>query len=661
MTDVRRYRLRVELVEDLHSGTGTGSGDVDALQMRDRLGRPVIRASHLKGVLLADAEELVAHNAARAKDVHALFGQGGGGRGALKLTSLRLEAGCPGQTLLWTASARVPGGRRPADDTLRVVEHVAAGNRFVAELRLPSDDDLEALLRRLVTRLDRLGADRNRGNGLVKSSLDRLEAIQPAALEIKHRTLRLRLRNLGPLCLPDTGHPGNLIASHSFIRGQVLRGALMRWALARQDTAALDALSLASVGDALPLPGELDHTSPDDIEVMPIPLSLLTPKPAGGSVELPWWARSGPDGPACDALGPCQPPADEKPKRPGMHEYLARRKGGAWLRYSPAMRVHMRQQSTDRAGLPGRPTTEPKLYSMEEIAEDTRFLAELRFESDEAAQSFAHRYLPVLGGGDWLTIGREGRPAVVEKVLGVGLPAATRYGDDWTLTLTADAVVRGPFLGHLDNLDIPVLAELAGIEPDARWRICGHAEIQPLHGFNAASGLRRAAAVAIRRGSCWRIRGENSHRLAEALARLPALGERTDEGCGRFVLDAQPICGLKRATGEPPSARENRQEALLAAACGIAKQRGVAAPSPSQLQWLRNRALAAADEGQLEALIREIQYAPERRPLGGKVWRDFPVEALKERLDGLATLEEKRLLIAHVVQQVMLMNEEHRA
>ena len=36
-----RWTLKIELLEDLHIGTGTGYGDVDAVQVRDRCGWPV--------------------------------------------------------------------------------------------------------------------------------------------------------------------------------------------------------------------------------------------------------------------------------------------------------------------------------------------------------------------------------------------------------------------------------------------------------------------------------------------------------------------------------------------------------------------------------------------------------------------------------------------
>ena len=49
---VKRYRLSLTLLEDFHSGTGTGgSRGIDAMQFLDREGKPMIRATHLKGLL----------------------------------------------------------------------------------------------------------------------------------------------------------------------------------------------------------------------------------------------------------------------------------------------------------------------------------------------------------------------------------------------------------------------------------------------------------------------------------------------------------------------------------------------------------------------------------------------------------------------------------
>lgn len=650
--NTKRYRLTLELLEDLHTGTGTGSGDIDALQMRDRYGRPVIRASHLKGLLLAAGEELARFDISVKTNLQALLGSSGNRKGKLRLTSLRLDGDSPGNTVIWTSSARIKGERRSRDDTMRIVEHVAAGNRYTAELRLPADDAMEKLLSRLVARIDRLGGDRNRGAGLVCSRLDEIDGGKVETPTVSSSRLILRLKNREPLCLPDTGHPGNLIQSLPFIRGQVLRGALMAWALARDDKDALAALDQASIGDSLPLPPNFDAFAPEHVEVMPIPLSILSPKPASGETDLPWWAGHTVAADFFDDLGAPRPSDGEKPKRPGAREFLVRH--GAepnWVRYSPIMSVHLRNQSADLFDISGKPVAEPQLFSMEEIAEDTSFLGELRFPDTTAATAFARHFAPVLAGGEWLAIGREARPVEVATMENA-LPSASPIPeDDWTLTLTSDLVLRSPHLGFLTDLDIATLCAETGIEPQANWKIRGFAETVRLHGFNAASGLRRKSALAIRRGSCWRIDGPGSRLLGQALAKRAAIGDRTNEGLGRFAIDLQPIATLTKPEESAVAIQQNRQhEELLSAAKRIADHEGGLAPSVNQLQWLRSSALAAGAEGELDRLLDEVAAAPTRRKQGGKKWAPFPISELRSEVTRLHTLPEKRLLISHVVQ-----------
>ncbi|HRF06891.1 MAG: CRISPR-associated RAMP protein, Csx10 family [Candidatus Accumulibacter phosphatis] len=663
MTALKRYRLTVRLLEDLHTGTGTGGGDIDALQMRDRRGRPVIRANHLKGLLLAAGEELARFDERIKAPLQDLLGAGGKPRGGLRLTSLRLTKDSPGHTLIWTSTAREKGSRRPLEDTLRVVEHVAAGSSFTAELRVPQA--LESLLKTLVERIDRLGSDRNRGGGLISTRLDEITDEIPASRQqpIVGNCLRLRLRNLEPLCLPATGHPGNLIQSLPFVRGQVLRGALMAWALARDDQGALANLARASVGDALPLPPCLNDSSPESLCVLPIPLSILTPKPGNGNADLPWWVEAGKQTEdAYDDLDLERIKPEEKSKRPGAREFLAREGGqGAWLRYSPRMSVHMRNQTADLFDLSGRPVTEPELFSMEEIAEETRFVADLVFPDERAAQGFAERFAPLLSGAEWLAVGREGRPVEVAELASVALlsPGASTLNDTWTLTLVSDLVSRGEHLGFLTNLDVPSLIRLAGKKADhypgwKEWKMRGFAESERLHGFNAASGLRRTPALAIRRGSCWRITGTGSGALALALSTMNEFGERTQEGCGRFAIDLQPMKPLARPDGQKDKVPANSGEKILLAVERIAEDKHATDPSLSQLQWLRSSTLAATSEAQLHELLEKIKAIAGRRPKGGGAWKDFPHNALRREIDRLGKLDEKRRLISHLVQRLAL-------
>lgn len=657
-------RLDVEALEDLHTGTGTGRGDIDALVQRDRHGRPVIRATHFKGLLREAGEELLALQTAsgldldvKEQDFKRLLGDAGKGRGALQLTSPRIERG--GDVLVWGATQRKEGERAPKPDTLRAVEHVAAGSHFGACLRL-GDETLLPLLERLLKRVDRIGGDRNRGSGLVR--LDWHPAAPAGSFGAADATglcWRIVLRNLEPLCLPATGHPGNLIPTHSFIRGQALRGALLGWAIRRGHACDRSLFDRISVGDALPLP----ENSLAVETVLPIPLSILTEKPSGAGAEPPWWAAGTAHSEEYDSLWDDRQPA-EKPKRPGAHEYLCREQGkSAWLRYAPMMRVRLRNATPKRGS-----RADARLFSLEEIAEETRFQAELRFDDAQAASDFAEVFAPLFAEGDWLGIGRAGQPAVVESIAPAGTVAldqseagASGPGDSWSLTLLSDLIARGDQLGFLDNLSLKWLCQTAGLAEQPGWSIERHvAESEVIHGFNAVTGLPRAPAIAIRRGSCWRITGPGSAALARALAAKPALGERVREGCGRFAIDLQPITELGRPEQCKAPAKASRQEQILARAKRLAEQIKPDGPSLSQLQWLREQAEAIQAEAGLAKLLSEIKTAPSRRPQGGKSWAAFPVEGLEDELKELQNMREKRQLIVALVKWRVPVEKERR-
>jgi hypothetical protein len=710
-TQSRRYRLLVTLEEDLHTGTGTGSAVVDALQARDRCGRPVVWWSHLKGLLRAAAEDLVDNDQATADQVQALFGGEGDSRaGDLRGHSLYLDPTAAQErprTLVWSSTALQPGARLPLEDTLRSSEAVAATNQFKTELRLPSDSKLEALLKRCVKRMDALGLGRNRGQGRVLTALQPPKSTGNSAadwLKLAQRVspqadseatpgpwrLRLLLRNLDPVSLPTTGYPGNIIPTASFIRGQTLFGALANWARGDAETEGmLFSNDVQSVGDAFPVPAGCQVPEPTqarewtDWEVLPIPLYVKTPKPEGDTGDWPWWfgtgsgrndlgARREIDELAAflnrdsgtqsgqDAAG-----SPEKTKRPKDHEYLFRTGAdAAWVRYSPTLGVHLRNQTRD-ADLP-----DGALFAMDEIAEDTLFLATLRFANLPAARAFAERFAPVLAGQDWLAIGRGGRPLEVVDChwdMAAPPPASTAAPPDpgpLTLTLTSDLIARDlgrsgqpPSLGFFDRLDPQVLADLTGVE-SLRGLDAKHwfevSEAVEVRGYNAVVGLPRTAAVAIRRGSGIVVSDpQAAAALRQALATVPSLGERQDEGFGRFRLDlplalGAPAPGPETDTGPassptPSRAPSNRREDLLGAVCELAARLGSRKlPSRSQWEALRGDSKAAANP---QALILELKKHAETT--GGASWKGV-VEPIGLALQGLTPGEARDFLDALV-------------
>ena len=134
---MKRLTLSIELLEDLHIGTGTGWGDIDALQVRDRRGWPVLPASHIKGLLREAANEWrrLEPSALSREDVEYLFGRPGKGQGRLQLTSAYLCADAPVSPLVW-GSTEIDDKGTAAEQSLRFVEYIPAGNRFSMQIAL---------------------------------------------------------------------------------------------------------------------------------------------------------------------------------------------------------------------------------------------------------------------------------------------------------------------------------------------------------------------------------------------------------------------------------------------------------------------------------------------------------------------------------------------
>ena len=637
--------IELELVEDAHFGAGIGAGDIDALIDRDRDGQPVIRGSHLKGVLRESANLYHSLGLCTVEAVNALFGEDSGRRGALICSSLyKINSTAQltenDNSPIWTSTGRELHSRAPLEDTLRIVEHCAAGTRFQGEIQL-SDASLAELLRDLLSRTDRFGGSRNRGNGLAKLTLcDGPKAGSNCQGKPKGNQPRLRLllQAKEPLLLPNSGHPGNLLETEGFIRGQTLLGAFVQRLL--QDNLSEPANTImkggVAFGDALPLPQNFnpENQNKADIAVMPVPLSLKTPKPSGQQGEYPWWAIDNcQDTPTLDKKNTeddldtsKQQDSKQKLKRPGPRQFLYRANSGdAWQRFAPDITVRMRVNV-------GMRVTEGKtgLFSQEEIAENTHFVSDLIFGSMSDAQAFNTLITQHLANGDWLRVGREGRPVCLTSAIWLSdevRPAKPRESS-WRLTLTSDTILRDDTLAFVTKPDIKSLISViravkkygTDFSGSENWRINNqNCESTTLHGFNAVSGLRRAPALALRRGSDFWICGKGSERLAHALLKLPALGERTQEGCGRFVIDFSPFGGRHPPPVSAPNVKESKDEFILEIAKALAELlRDLQLPSRSQLGWLRSM----AEGGEMPATILDrIDAAAEKQ--GGKAWKHF--------------------------------------
>src|SRR5579871_862161 len=532
-----RYRLTAEFLSVAHLGSGSGGGGIDALIARDRYDRPITSASHVEGVLRDAARRLRGD-----EEAGKFFGRAGGEQQSAVFTSLYAKESP--ESHIWCSTAREGFekdkdfyNRAPQDDTLRVIEYVPKGTKLVGEVELPADD--LPTLQRLVQEVDALGGGRSAGAGRVNLSLSEITTTMRKTGAATGR-LVLLLKNRDPLCITATATPDNLIPSLAFVPGRALLGAVAAWLIAEGDraTASLLTSGKVSVGDALPLPAV--PAKLDGVEVLPSPLSLQSEKPTGAAGDVPWWAQ--PTAPA-KRLNTWSDEAESKRrdglklKRPEDDLFVYRASPSeAWTTFKPARRMRLRN------GRPDPKQVDASLFAIEQIVEETHFLAELH-GSPEHLKKVAEKLAPVLEGRRWLRVGRAGAPVEVAQLAWVGKPAEAKTTDRALLTLTSDLLVRDKLLRWQIALDEKALRTLVGTEDIdiVKTERGGFKELQDsvmVHGFNGTSRLWRMPAAAIRRGSVFEVSGAGVARLAERAANNQWLGERTHEGFGRFRIDA---------------------------------------------------------------------------------------------------------------------------
>jgi hypothetical protein len=514
-----RYKLTAELLSDAHPGSGSGGGGIDALFARDRDDRPVIWASHVEGVLRDAARRLRGD-----REAEAFFGRAGGDyarkdRQRAVFTSLYADDHVEGR--VWRSTARRAfDSRAPEDDSLRIVEYVPKGTKLVGEVELPENE--VPLLQRLLKEVDALGSGRSAGAGRVRLTL---APVTPAARAVGTPTgrLRLLLTNRDPLCITGTATPGNLIPSLAFVPGRTLLGAIAAWIIGEGDRDAASPLTSGriSVSDALPVPEVPANL--EAVDALPAPLSLQSKKPRGCAGDIPWWAEKATPTMWLDAWS-----SEQKLKRPPDDLFVYRpAANSAWTTFRFPRRVRLRN------GRPDPRQAEVSLFAIEQIVEDTHFLAELRGSVADMTR-LAQKLAPVLEGRRWLRVGRGGAPVEVVRLAWCGDFSVSTPAGSALLTLTSDLLVRDELLRWRTALDDNTLRAWLGDDVRIERSLQDSVTV---YGFNGTSGLWRMPAVAIRRGSVFQVSGPGVARLAERAAAGDWIGERTHEGFGRFRID----------------------------------------------------------------------------------------------------------------------------
>lgn len=626
-----RQTLAAEFLSDAHLGSGSGGGGIDALVARDRHDRPVIWSSHVEGVLRDAARRLRGD-----EEAGKFFGRAGGEQQRAVFTSL--YANDSPESHIWRSTAREAfDNRAPKDDTLRVIEYVPKGTKLVGEVELPASQ-LDTL-KRLVQEVDALGGGRSTGAGRVKLSLSEATTPQRKASAPTGR-LVLLLKNRDPLCITATAAPDNLIPSLAFVPGRTLLGAVAAWLIAEgdRDTASLLTSGKVSVSDALPLPHAPEKL--DGVEVLPAPLSLQSEKAKGVTGEVPWWAQATTPTQRLDAWS-----ADAETKRNGMKlkrpedDLFVFREGAnaAWTTFSPPRRVRLRN------GRPDPKQADALLFTIEQLVEDTHFLAELYGSADDL-KKLAEKLGSVLGGQRWLRVGRGGAPVEVAQFAWSGATPATKVEAKALLTLTSDLLVRDEHLRWRTALDEAAIKALLGNDVQLGKSLQDSAFV---HGFNGTSRLWRMPAAAIRRGAVFEISGAGVAELAERAAKNEWLGERTHEGFGRFRLDAAlPGVTSEVGTSSPPTPVADVAEDAIAMTTrkwfgqhdSLAKpdkKDGNGQKPPSLSQWFDL-------VGELEANSpNALTSRLDPKTAGGKSWKHKDAKAILDELNKIEAARRK--------------------
>jgi len=628
-----RYALTAELLSDIHPGSGSGGTGIDALFSRDRYDRPVIWASHVEGVFRDAARRL--RGEAVAGD---FFGRPGGQQQRTVFTSLYA---CENSgSHIWRSSAREGfDNRAPKDDTLRVIEYVPKGTKFVSEIQLPVSE--LPLLQRLVQEVDALGSGRANNAGSVRLTLEKI-AMTHSKREPAKTRLTLILKSRDPLCITATASPDNIIPSLSYVPGRTLLGALAAWLIAEGDreSAARFTAGHVSVSDALPLPA----TPPariDSVEVLPAPLSLQSQKPEGFAGEGPWWAQPSTVTQRRDALS-----TTEKLRRPEDDLFVIRTAPDEpWTSYCPKRRVRLRN------GRPDPQQADTSLFAVEQIVEETYFLAELQGTPEDMAK-LADKLEPILEGRRWLRVGRSGGPIeVAQFAWNVTESDVIKDKKMTLLTLTSDLLLRDDHLRWQATLDEKGLCmlfhtdNLRLVKNDNGYERVLQDSVK-VHGFNGTSRLWRMPATAIRRGSVFAITGDLSV-VAERLANRQWLGERTHEGFGRFRLDGElpGVTGMTVPAGVELMPDDAEGEAAAATTwnwfnqrCALAVLHGGAERKPSLSQWID--LVVDLGHSPSHAIIERLNPTTS----GAKPWRHTDAEAILKELNALA--EAQRIVHA---------------
>lgn len=173
---MRKITYTLSLLSDAEIGSGLGGETLNDIVARDHSGQPVLRATHIKGLLRATLGQIASDRVWDSTLEELVFGAGGADGSDGTSAAIRVRDA----TALGVASVRritrtaltelgVADGA-----TLRTTEAVTAGTEFQGEIRVASDAGpvVDLAVRLSLLALGAVGGGRNRGSGTCLVRID---------------------------------------------------------------------------------------------------------------------------------------------------------------------------------------------------------------------------------------------------------------------------------------------------------------------------------------------------------------------------------------------------------------------------------------------------------------------------------------------------------
>jgi CRISPR/Cas system CSM-associated protein Csm3 (group 7 of RAMP superfamily) len=238
------YELKyeIELLSDAEPGSGFGTECINSLIPRDSNGKPVIPASHIKGLMLENlltiSEDLHNSTIAMKALVKKVFGtEGGINSGKSGLISLSDAKVKNYDKILLVTRTKINEFGIADDTSLRTTEAISNGTLFIGSIRIDGEPNecIDLLLKLALLSINAIGSSRNRGCGecrvTINSTSENTKCMPGAVLLklidvlsknnniplIKYKSIKnvnnnlmhtiffkLKFKADGPVCLPET-------------------------------------------------------------------------------------------------------------------------------------------------------------------------------------------------------------------------------------------------------------------------------------------------------------------------------------------------------------------------------------------------------------------------------------------------------------------------